>query len=137
VGGAPRRRDSVGTDIGFRRLVKDPTKRWIDTAWADDAPEHFTHRFEGRGVFTNLIFDVPHEYVKTCGCGETCAYGCPGDAVYRPTDIDAFREKLKAEGMLEPKIEKYFDGEEYDANQIFREMTDWLEAHPDVYVDFG
>jgi hypothetical protein len=127
----------MGMDIGFHRLAKDPTKRWIDKAPADDAPEHFTHRFEGRGAYTNLIFDVPHEYIKTCGCGERCGYGCSGDAVYRPTDFAAFREKLRTEGMYEPAMEEDYDGEKVDGNQIFREMTDWLEQHPDVYVDFG
>jgi hypothetical protein len=127
----------MGMEIGFQRIVGKHPRGWLETKTADDAPEHFTHRFDRRGNFTNLIFDVPHEYVKTCSCGEKCSYGCPGDAIYRPTDFAAFREKLKEEGMWEPKIEEYYDGERYDSNQIFRDMAEWLEQHPDVYVDFG
>lgn len=127
----------MGQDIGFHRIIGKHPRGWLETKTAEDVPERFTERFDRRGNYTTLVFDVPHEYVKTCSCGEKCSYGCPGDAIYRPTDFDAFRGKLKEAGMWERREEEYNDGEKYDANQIFRDMTEWLETHPNVYIDFG
>lgn len=118
----------MGMSIGFYRITGRHKRGWLITESAEDAPERFGERFPRRMGYTNLVFDVPHEYVKTCSCGEKCFYGCSGDAIYRPTDFTLFREKLKAEGYFEPDV---------GGECIFKEMTDWLEAHPDVYIEFS
>lgn len=113
----------MGQAIGFRILTHD---KFI-TKGASGVPDHFTDRFQGRWDWFNAVLDTPHEYVKDCGCGEgKCYYGCSGDAVFRPTNFQALRSKLGP--MVNPPTEE---------NQIFREITDWLEAHPDVYVEFS
>jgi hypothetical protein len=116
----------MGMDIGWYRLTGDKFK----TKWAGDVPEEYTMRFTRRGLFVSLIYDVPYEHHRTCSCpeGDKHNYFCDDIGVVRPTDFAAFREKLKAEGMLEPDEEGF---------NIFNEMVDWLEKHPDVYVEFS
>lgn len=112
----------MGQNLGFYRLTGD---KFI-TKHADDVPEHFEDRFQGRWDFFNAVLDVG-EIIKTCGCGaDRCRPMCSGDSVIRLTDFAALREKLGV--LLKP---------DEDGDSIFRDMTDWLEAHPDVYVDYS
>lgn len=122
----------MGMNIGFYRIVRKHPRGWLETKSANDAPEYFTYRFPRIMAYCHTILDVPHEYLKTCSCGEKCSYGCGGDAVYRPTDFAAFRAQLKAGGFF-GDVFYGEDGEE----DVFKEITDWLEAHPDVYVEIS
>lgn len=109
----------MGQNLGFHRLTGDK----FVTKHADDVPDRFEDRFDGRWDFFNATLDVG-EIIKTCSCGDKCFYGCPGDSVIKVTDFDALRAKLDL--TLDE-----------DGDNIFRDMVDWLESHPDVCIDYG
>lgn len=102
----------MGQSIGWYRFSEDKSSH----KWADDIPEDFDSRFIGRWEYYFAIWGVPYERTSQ---GD--------DGMIRPTDFVVFREKLTAIGLLT-------DSEKHE---IFGLMTDWLEAHPDVYLDYS
>jgi hypothetical protein len=119
----------MGQDIGWYRLKgRNSTGGW-NQEWAEDAPDKFSRRFPQRWDWYISIFGVPNESIITCGCCQNgYTYGCDTSSVVRPTDFKAFREKLSQQGLLEP---------DEDGDCVCRDMTDWLEQHPDVYVEYS
>lgn len=102
----------MGQSIGWYRFSEDKSRR----EWAKDVPDTFDMRFDGRWEWYRAIWDVPHERTEQ---GD--------DAMFRPTDFVAFRQRLTELGLLADD----------EGHEMFREMTDWLEAHPDVYVEYS
>ncbi len=83
---------------------------------------NFAERFQGRAAWWSALLDNGAEVI-TCGCCQNgYTYGCDTSSVWRPTDFAAFREAQRKAGLTD---------------EIFVQMTDWLEARPDVYVDYG
>lgn len=107
----------MGQSIGWYRLKEHP-KYGHESIWADDVPDMFDMKFDGRWEWYQAIWDVPYERVPVTD------YDCH---YMRPTDFAAFRQRLTELGLLA-------DDEEHE---IFREMTDWLEQHSDVYVEYS
>lgn len=103
----------MSQSIGWYRFKEDGSHEW-----AKDAPDTFDMKFDGRWEWYQAIWDVPHERIPVTD--HDCHY-------MRPTDFTAFRQRLAEIGLLK-------DDEEHE---IFREMADWLEAHPDVYVEYS
>jgi hypothetical protein len=102
----------MGQTIGWYRFTEDKSRH----EWAKDVPDYFDMKFDGRWEWFQAIWEVPHERVFS---GD--------DAMFRPTDFVAFRERLSTIGLLVGDEE----------HEVFREMTDYLEAHPDVYVEYS
>lgn len=112
----------MGQSIGWYRLGERWKSGGYKTPWADDAPKEFHERFQGRAEWWSAALGCG-EQVITCGCCQDgYTYGCDTSSVWRPTDFAAFREAQQKAGLTD---------------EIFVQMTDWLEAHPDVYVDYN
>jgi hypothetical protein len=103
----------MGQTIGWYKFTTDKSKH----TWADDVPEWADMKFDGRWEWFRAILDVPHERTDMSD-----------DAMFRPTDFAAFRGKLNEQGLLEP---------DEDGDCLIRDITDWLEQHPDVYVEYS
>ncbi len=93
-----------------------------------DVPDHFSNRYAQRMDWLAAMWDVEHESVLTCLCKNeeyhNYPMACADPRGRRPTDFDAFRAKYRE--IIKP-----------DQVSVFDEMTDWLEQHPGVYVDFS
>lgn len=98
-----------------------------------DVPEDFSHRYEGRQQWLSLMWDLPHDSKQTCNCDLSVDgkhhYFCADPSATRPKDFAAFRRKIRDAGLDSPDWG--------DGRAIFSEMTDWLEAHPEIYVSFS
>lgn len=113
----------MGQQLGWYRLGEKWKSGGYKTPWANDAPPEFADRFDGRWAWFNAVLDSDHEQIITCGCCQNgSTYGCDTPSLWRPKDFTEFRAKQTAANLIKP---------------IFKQMTDWLEAHPDVYVEYS
>lgn len=85
--------------------------------WDDDIPDWFDAKWEGTFAWWIAILDAAPVLI------EEDSY--TGDYLARPGNFDQFRAKLKTVTDDPVRLDSY------------EEMTVYLEAHPDVYVNFG
>lgn len=93
--------------------------RWNgnDKTWDDNIPDWFDAKWEGIWDWFIAIFDAaPVEVDKD---------SYTGDSLIRPGNFDQFRAKLKTATDDPARLANY------------EEMTAYLEAHPNTYVNFG
>jgi hypothetical protein len=105
----------MGMDIGF-----------IGLPATEEVPDKFTWRFARLGEFIALWRDLSNSSKAICEWEQPeykCSYGCLCSIAFR-VPIESFpvlREKMRL-AALDP---------------IFFEIVDWLEEHPDVYVEYS
>lgn len=90
------------------------------------APDIYSDRYDGRWEWYQLLGDGEVLRLQTCAGGEKHHPYCDEPSPIRPKNFAEFRKRLDREFW--PK---------FPQQDIFQEITDWLEANHDVYVGYS
>ena len=116
----------MGQTIGWRKFTHEKEQYGQKV---EDLPDWFDGKWAGRFEWYIAMFD-----------GETESRDeCPvmGNGYYRPRDFAKFRESLASIKDSDVINQHWPALDMSEVRASWKECTDFLEAHPDVFVDYS
>lgn len=111
----------MGQTIGWRKYDSQTGK----SEWAK-VPDWFEGKWTGRWDWFQSLY----------ASGETLQMG-NDDEYLRPVDFNAVRQHLANISDESVVAQHWPDLDMVNVRNSWKQCTDWLEANPDVFVDYG